>query len=1005
PSRATLIVSPSSICDQWADEIRRHISVQGLKIFVYRGVAKSGYIQPRTLADHDLVLCTYETLQREVNYLDLPHSNAEEGRRFRQPKRYMTTPTPLPCIQWWRLCLDEAQLVETTTKSALMAKRLQAIHRWGVSGTPLSGSVTDVFGLVSYLGLEPYLSYWKQLILVPFGDGNVDPLQRLIHQFMWRTGKEKVLDQIGLTEQKERVSWLYLSPVEVHFYRRTYLHNKAEVARRLRLYGDTETKLTGIDRRTLKMLLNPVLRLRQACVHPYIVQRQLLKMKHSKPKGMEDLLKQLIAKTKAEAEEAQRLFVAARNGRAGLSILKGECENLNEALDIYRENITFAEKNHQDVKMDSLQKLHILHNLKEVLDMTQMGIRSSAAMGSEAEGGKPSQEPGKSELMLKEQEETVEERGEDRLKADNVEGAKNSPASEDETEAGTTGEAEADEAEAGNGGEVEAGNSGEAEAKIAGEEEEEVKVADEHPLDSSRWNDLDYLEERKTFFRKKYMQIFDKLVHASLTEVTDLNLNIEFNGKRFNSKWWLDALENVHGTPDGEELLENIKTTERVRSLEELGAIVLEKVNDIEGGRRCILASLRRLVSEARGSGGDQRREELVSCSVACHLRPEQQKETDKTVMPPAAKRCDLCLCHDSIEAYEGVLFEMSRRRVQHEKIGKDVVVFGELQRGHWEAGWCEKTLKGMLKYASTTKRAGDSCRANGKAHLQWLALLRKEFKPLRDLWRKIFNYISSQDELQMSQERMRFPAPGEDPKKVKILNVVSPHEMEEKEFRLRAEERVAENDLRKSLGQLAYLRNLERMDYRRHGNPDTCPICKEVLGHEWSVISCGHCFCIACLHQLLNQGRKNLNCPVCRIPTPYLDISFWNSLLPIVVEALEVNAVPHFLWKSGEKAMGKALAEFKKFDGFCCFVLPLRSGANGLNLIEANHVMLLEPILRASEQHQAVGRVHRIGQSKSTTVHRFLVRETIEERMEEVLGNAPEAELTVGHLRALFSD
>ncbi|CAG0892544.1 unnamed protein product [Cyprideis torosa] len=36
PSRATLIVSPSSICDQWADEIRRHISVQGLKIFVYR---------------------------------------------------------------------------------------------------------------------------------------------------------------------------------------------------------------------------------------------------------------------------------------------------------------------------------------------------------------------------------------------------------------------------------------------------------------------------------------------------------------------------------------------------------------------------------------------------------------------------------------------------------------------------------------------------------------------------------------------------------------------------------------------------------------------------------------------------------------------------------------------------------------------------------------------------------------------------------------------------------
>ena len=76
--------------------------------------------------------------------------------------------------------------------------------------------------------------------------------------------------------------------------------------------------------------------------------------------------------------------------------------------------------------------------------------------------------------------------------------------------------------------------------------------------------------------------------------------------------------------------------------------------------------------------------------------------------------------------------------------------------------------------------------------------------------------------------------------------------------------------------------------------------------------------------------------------------------------------------------------------------LLPLKSGCNGLNVVEATHVFLIEPLLNVAMEAQAIGRVHRIGQEKATTVHRMIVEETVEERVRD-LGSLKRAALKDG--------
>ncbi len=95
-------------------------------------------------------------------------------------------------------------------------------------------------------------------------------------------------------------------------------------------------------------------------------------------------------------------------------------------------------------------------------------------------------------------------------------------------------------------------------------------------------------------------------------------------------------------------------------------------------------------------------------------------------------------------------------------------------------------------------------------------------------------------------------------------------------------------------------------------------------------------------------------------------------------------------------------------------FLISLKAGGAGLNLTAADYVMLLDPWWNPAVEAQAAGRSHRMGQRQPVTLCRFMVRETVEERIlrmhkekqelaESILSGGGEG-LSLAHLRALLS-
>jgi SNF2 family DNA or RNA helicase len=130
--RRTLVVLPTVLVQQWADEI---FKTTGHRVLVFHGAQKKK-ITREQLERAPIVLTTYGSVAISLRKIE----ESESGCLLHQ-------------VSWDRVVFDEAHHLRNKNSRFYGAKRLNTRARWLISGTPVQNNRKDFYNMCSLLGL------------------------------------------------------------------------------------------------------------------------------------------------------------------------------------------------------------------------------------------------------------------------------------------------------------------------------------------------------------------------------------------------------------------------------------------------------------------------------------------------------------------------------------------------------------------------------------------------------------------------------------------------------------------------------------------------------------------------------------------------------------------------------------------------------------------------------------------------------------------------------------
>ncbi len=278
-----LIVCPKSVLDVWAGETEKF--APGVRVLVIRN--KEQAVVEDILANYDMVVINYAQLRvcgEQIN-----------------------------AIKWLTVILDEGQQIKNPdSKAAKAAREITAYNRLVLSGTPIENRLLDMWSLMAFAmpGVLGSRAYFKKRF-----DKRKDPrsqnrLAARLKPFLLRRTKQQVAKD--LPPRTEEEVYAKMEGIQRDLY-------KAELRR-------IQKALLGVDsdesvKKNSFAILQGLMRLRQICCHPGLVDSRYAKEDSAKLNALFYLLDQL-------REEGHKVLVFSQFVSM-LEIIKARLESEN----------------------------------------------------------------------------------------------------------------------------------------------------------------------------------------------------------------------------------------------------------------------------------------------------------------------------------------------------------------------------------------------------------------------------------------------------------------------------------------------------------------------------------------------------------------------------------------------------------------------------------------------------------------------------------------------------
>ncbi|KAH9017389.1 SNF2 family DNA-dependent ATPase [Lactarius pseudohatsudake] len=239
--RTALIVVPAALLHQWKEELES--KTNGIfTAHIHHGKTKLKNLS--AIREKDVIITTYHTLVQDFVIKD-PNVDPEDEIEWLSEHGGL-----LARMKWFRVVLDEAQFIRNrTTRASKVVAQLRAKYRWMLTGTPVTNSLVDLYGLIRFGRFRPWndwQSFHEHITKVQVHDAPLAGAraQSILKPILLRRTKESKARGKALVE----LETLQFSPEERE------------------IYDDFEKQAKVGHSAVLVMIL----RLRQLCCHPHL---------------------------------------------------------------------------------------------------------------------------------------------------------------------------------------------------------------------------------------------------------------------------------------------------------------------------------------------------------------------------------------------------------------------------------------------------------------------------------------------------------------------------------------------------------------------------------------------------------------------------------------------------------------------------------------------------------------------------------------------------------------